>query len=60
MEDIIGLPPGDYRSDPAGIFRHAEFVPGPDTQILEWEGENCNIQIRVDKRTARVTTKIFR
>jgi hypothetical protein len=56
---VIGLPPGDYRQDSASPRRRAELLAGPNTQILEWEADNCNIQVRVDRQSGRVKSKIF-
>jgi hypothetical protein len=57
-ESVIGLPPGDYRSDPASPGHFAEFLPKPGVRILEWEADSCNIQVRVDENSGRVLSKI--
>jgi hypothetical protein len=57
-EAAIGLPPGDYRTDPAGPRHFAEFVPQKGVRLLEWEADGCNIQVKVDERSGRVLTKI--
>ncbi len=54
----IGLPPGDYRSDPAGPRHFVEFLPKPGVRVLEWEADACNIQVKVDEPTGRVASKI--
>ena len=59
VEAVIGLPPGDYRSDPARPGAYAEFLPRPGVRVLEWVNDQCNIQIRVDRRTGRVAGKIL-
>jgi hypothetical protein len=38
VETIIGLPPGDYRSDPASPRHRPKFVPEAGVRILEWGG----------------------
>jgi hypothetical protein len=58
VETIIGLPPGDYRSNLASPRHRAEFVPKAGVQILEWEVDDCNIQVRVDEQSGRVLSKI--
>jgi hypothetical protein len=55
---VIGLPPGDYRSDPASVRRRAEFLPQKGARVLEWEGDGFNIQVRVDEGSGRVRSKI--
>jgi hypothetical protein len=57
-EAAIGLPPGDYRSDPAGPRHFAEILPQGGTRVVEWEADRCNIQLKVDKRSGRVVSKI--
>jgi hypothetical protein len=59
VEAAIGLPPGDYRTDPAGRRHFAELLPGKGARVVEWEADGCNIQVRVDERSGRVTSKIF-
>jgi hypothetical protein len=58
VEAVIGLPPGDYRSDPASPRHRAEFLPQKGVHVLEWEGDACNIQVKVDDGTGRVLSKI--
>jgi hypothetical protein len=57
-EAAIGLPPGDYRSDPAGPRHFAEFLPRTGVRIVEWEADHCNIQLKVDEQSGRVVSKI--
>jgi hypothetical protein len=57
-EAAIGLPPGDYRSDPAGPRHFAAFLPKPGVRVVEWEADRCNIQLKVDETTGRVVGKI--
>jgi hypothetical protein len=59
VEALIGLPPGDYRVDPASPRHRAEFLPKKGVAILEWEADDCNIQVRVDESSGRVIGKIF-
>jgi hypothetical protein len=59
VEAVIGLPPGDFRSDPARPRAYAEFLPRPGARVLEWVGDDCNIQVRLDERTGRVANKIM-
>ena len=59
VEAVIGLPPGDYRSDPGRPGAYAELPPGPGFHILGWVNDDCNIQVRVDGRTGRVDIKIM-
>jgi hypothetical protein len=59
VEAVIGLPPGDYRSDPARPRAYAEFMPQQGVRVLEWVGDDSNIQVRVDERTGRVVSKIM-
>jgi hypothetical protein len=59
VEAVIGLPPGDYRSDPAGPRHFAEWIPGSGVQVLEWEADHCNIQVKVDQRSGRVVSKLM-
>jgi hypothetical protein len=57
-EAVIGLPPGDYRAGPASPRHYAEFLPKPGVRVLEWEADDCTIQIRVDQPSGRVLSKI--
>jgi hypothetical protein len=58
VETVIGLPPGDYRADPASPRHRAEILPKPGERVLEWEADDCNIQVRVAGGTGRVVSKI--
>jgi hypothetical protein len=58
VEAVIGLPPGDYRSDPASPRHYAEFLPQPGVRLLEWEADSCTIQVRVDEKSDRVQSRI--
>jgi hypothetical protein len=58
VETIIGLPPGDYRSDPATPRHYAELLPKEGGRVLEWEADGCNIQVMVDDQSGRVLSKI--
>jgi hypothetical protein len=58
VEVLIGLPPGDYRAEAASPRHRAAFLPKQGVQILEWEADDCNIQVRVDERSRRVVSKI--
>src|SRR4051794_11455519 len=57
-EAVIGLLPGDYRSDPTSPRRYAEDQPQPGARILEWEADSCNIQVRVDEKRGRLRSKL--
>jgi hypothetical protein len=57
-EAVIGLPPGDYRSDPPGPGHFAEFLPKLGVRVLEWEAGACTIQVRVDENSGRVLSKL--
>jgi hypothetical protein len=57
-EAVIGLPPGDYRADSVSPRHYAEFMPKPGVRILEWEADDCTIQVRVDEDSGRVLSKI--
>jgi hypothetical protein len=57
-EAVIGLPPGDYRSDLASPRHYAEYLPKPGVRVLEWEADACTIQVRVDEGSGRVLSKI--
>jgi hypothetical protein len=58
VEVLIGLRPGDYRANAASPRHRAELLPKKDTRILEWEADDCNIQVRVDEHTNRVVSKV--
>jgi hypothetical protein len=57
-EAVIGLPAGDYGSDPAGPRHFAEFLPREGVRVLEWEADGCNIQVRMDEESGRVLSKV--
>ena len=57
-EAVIGLPPGDYRSDPTGPGHFAEFLPRPGVRVLAWEADSCTIQVRVDENSGRALSKL--
>ena len=57
-EAVIGLPPGDYRSDPTGPGHFAEFLPRPGVRVLAWEADSCTIQVRVDENSGRVLSTL--
>jgi hypothetical protein len=57
-EAVIGLPPGDYRSDPASPRHYAEFLPKPGVRVLEWQADFCTIQVRVGENSGRVLSTL--
>jgi hypothetical protein len=57
-ESVIGLPPGDYRTDPGSPGHFAEYLPKPGVRVLEWEADSCTIQVRVDQDSGRVLSKL--
>jgi hypothetical protein len=58
VEAVLGLAPGDFRSDPNGPRHFAQLLPQQGFRILEWEADRCNIQVKVDERSGRVVSKI--